>query len=35
MQKDEQLILKRHFVDHLYKEEKAKDLILNLVEHHK
>ena len=26
LQNDERLILKRHFVDHLYKEEKAKDL---------
>ena len=24
LQNDEQLVLKRHFVDHLYKEEKAK-----------
>ena len=35
LQNDERLILKRHFVDHLYKEEKAKDLMLNLVEHYK
>ena len=26
LQNDARLILKRHFVDHLYKEEKAKDL---------
>ena len=32
---DERLILKRHFADHLNNEEKAKDLMLNLVEHHK
>ena len=33
MESGEQMILKRHSVDHLYKEKKAKDQMLNLVEH--
>ena len=35
MQNSGQVILNRHSVDDLYNNEKAKDLMLSFVEHHK